>query len=212
MRTRISLKSTGIRILLGLLLLCMAINPIAAFSEEDYPPAWPLPKLTGDPQKDMLTVAQSQIGYTASATNLSVYWVWAGSIGKTTSWCTEFVCWCASAAQIPESVIPLKWSSAGLRSWFAEKGAYYCVSGGCTSDECGCRKLSAGTIAAADLRPGDILLFDTDGNMDNGPDPRIQAGGRRKVCFRMVRCAEPKNKVALPQQAAHFRAEYRQPQ
>lgn len=48
---------------------------------------------------------------------------------------------------------------------------YYLLDGGidCTSD-CECNSMSSGTLTVDDLEPGDILLIETSGDPDDGPD------------------------------------------
>ena len=143
---------------------------ITASAEELYPPSLNLPKLSGDKKKDIISIALSQEGYVASDTNLSEYWVWAGGVGSSHGWCTEFVCWCAEKAGIDHSIIPIKWGSNGLREFFAENNQYYSIEGGCSDYTCGCVDQSKRTIKFEEIQPGDILLVDTNDNMNDGPD------------------------------------------
>ncbi len=153
-------------VLLSVIILLFCAGGMA---EEEYPPAYPLPKLTGNMVEDFIAVARSQVGYTASETNLSEYWVWAGEKG-THAWCTEFVCWCAAKANIPETVVPLVNGTQKMRSFFSKQGRYYCMKDGCTGTECACASLSSGTITFEDLQPGDIILMETNNNYDDGSD------------------------------------------
>ena len=162
-------------LLAAVLLICPYMASGAA--GEEYPPARALPALAGNDVEDIIAVARSQVGYAASATNLSEYWVWAGSVGTTHSWCTEFVCWCAAKANIPQTIVPLVWSSGKMRAFFSARGTFYSVESGCTSSACGCAGLSSKTLSMNGVRPGDILLVDTDGNMDNGPDHTVLVSG-----------------------------------
>lgn len=71
--------------------------------------------LTGDQRKDMIAVAQSQVGYhegnsegeldgTSSGDgNYTEYGRYYGSNGR--AWCTEFASWCARHAGIPTSIL-----------------------------------------------------------------------------------------------------------
>ena len=150
--------------------LCLVSASALSGGVDEYPSAYPVPALTGNYVKDFISVARSQVGYTASSDNTSEYWVWAGSKGTTHAWCSEFVSWCAAKANIPETIVPLARSSAKFRTFVSDQGRLYSFAYGCTSSTCGCVGLASGTLSAADLQPGDILLIDTDGQMDNGPD------------------------------------------
>ncbi len=72
-------------------------------------------KLSGDPREDMLAVARSQIGYTSGLSedelsgwveesgNYSEYGRYFGKARA--AWCTEFACWCARQAGVPEDIL-----------------------------------------------------------------------------------------------------------
>lgn len=157
---RIAAKKRAAGLFLGLVLLIGAGMQVLA----DFDPAKPLPSLTGRYVYDLLNIAESQKDYHESAdTGETVYSDWAGQSGN--AWCSEFVSWCARQAQIPEDIIPTKRSAAAFRTAFYGKGSYYLLEGGIGEAGCGCGSRAAGTLALSDLRPGDILLVET-----NTPD------------------------------------------
>ena len=147
----------------------LLLRPISVPAAAEPPAAYPLPAMSGKPLEDFLAVAESQVGYTATESNESIYWKWAGSVGKTTSWCSEFVAWCGAMAGVSEYV-PLRWSSKGFREYYAAKNAFFSITGGCHDDKCGCAKIAGAELAVGDLKAGDIILWDTDNNLSNGPD------------------------------------------
>lgn len=67
--------------------------------------SYPVPELSGNYCEDIISVAESQLGYTESGTGETVYSSWAGQPGR--SWCSEFVAWCANRTGIPTSIIPV---------------------------------------------------------------------------------------------------------
>ena len=89
-------------------------------------------KLTGNYRKDILAVAASQLGYaegfyendlsgegpSGSASNYSEYGWYFGTNGS--SWCSEFVSWCARQAKIPESILGSS-TSASFRKFGGHK-------------------------------------------------------------------------------------------
>lgn len=67
--------------------------------------SYPVPELSGNYCEDIISVAESQLGYTESGTGETVYSSLAGQPGR--SWCSEFVAWCANRTGIPTSIIPV---------------------------------------------------------------------------------------------------------
>ncbi|MCR5576992.1 MAG: hypothetical protein K6F56_08295 [Oscillospiraceae bacterium] len=100
--------------------------------------------LTGNWAEDLLTVAQSQIGYPESSANYAVstgghrngytrYGAWYGI--PYGDWCAMFISFCLNYADIPESAMPYDCSCASwaetldARSMFAYRGSYVPKSG-----------------------------------------------------------------------------------
>ena len=143
-------------LMLAALICAVPIRVLAAFD-----PAKPLPALTGKYIFDLLNVAESQEWYRESPdTSETVYSDWAGQSGR--AWCSEFVSWCARQAQIPEEIIPSKNSALTFRTFFYQRNSYYLVEGGVPDTGCGCETRASGVLSLNDLRPGDILLVETD--------------------------------------------------
>ncbi len=135
-----------------------------------YADPFELPKLTGDKRKDFIAVAMSQLDYTEAEDGSTCFGAWAGD--PYCNWCSEFAAWCAEQAGIPKTVIPKGTSSRKYRNFFAEKGRYYYIAEGIdgknTEFMSGYKNI--GTISAEDLIEGDIILKESDGDINNGPD------------------------------------------
>ncbi len=136
--------------------------------ETKNPVNFPVPKLSGVDQDDILRVAKSQLGYQGSPDGYSIYAAWAGQEGKW--WCSEFVAWCANKAGIPESVIPVGIGSGQYRRFYSQKGQYYIVRNNQDNSACGCETLASKIISLKEIQPGDIILFETNGDFSGGPD------------------------------------------
>lgn len=136
--------------------------------KNNYADSLPLPKLTGDYQKDLIAVAKSQLGYKESETGETIYSAWAGQNGK--AWCSEFVAWCANKAKIPTSIIPVGKSSNQYRDFFSKRGKFYIVSNGQDNNLCGCEQYASGIISISEILPGDILVVESNNNYSDGAD------------------------------------------
>lgn len=114
----------------------------------------------------VLSVAISELGYTATAGGYSKYGDWAGNAYG--EWCTEFVTWCVSRADelYGTSMLgvdyPNQKSCEGSSTWFKEQGRYITVNGGLKGEE-GQFYLSDG-VSVADRpyvpQPGDFIYFE----------------------------------------------------
>ncbi len=139
-------------------------------SSNSYADPFALPDLTGDRRTDFIAVAMSQVGYTEAMDGSTCFGAWAGD--PYCNWCSEFAAWCAEQAGIPKTVIPKGTSSRKYRNFFAEKGRYYYIAEGIdgknTEFMSGYKNI--GTISAEDLIEGDIILKESDGDINNGPD------------------------------------------
>ncbi len=120
-----------------------------------------LPERTGDWADDVVAVAQSQIGYAESQTNFQVaedgetrqgytrYGAWYGN--EYGDWNAMFVSFCLHYAAVPESEFP---QAAGAYAWVTELN----------------RKNLYADAADYTPVPGDLVFFDTDGEMDGKAD------------------------------------------
>ena len=123
----------------------------------------------------LMAVARSQIGYRGTlkgGNKYSVYADWAEQDGR--NWCSEFASWCAARAGIPQTVIPLCRSTSQFMTAFSEKESFYLVVGGAhpaqgEDDEC-TAKANGRSLSPAEIKPGDILLVETDDNYAGGSD------------------------------------------
>ncbi len=116
-------------------------------AEDGYPPALPLPALTGEQSVDTAAIARSQVGYVAE--DGTVYGAWWKSRSiywyrdyTHTEWCGVFVTWCADKA------------GAGIDVAFNEDAAVV--------DELFTwlkKNAYAVTDFSDDPRPGDFLFF-----------------------------------------------------
>jgi DNA-binding Xre family transcriptional regulator/signal peptidase I len=93
--------------------------------------------LTSDQRKDIVDIAQSQIGYQEGGSSSHM-------------WCAMFVSWCAHVAGVPTSVVPNhSYTPTGLQ-WFRDRGLAY----------------SRSTVANGGYtpQPGDIIYFKSSRN------------------------------------------------
>lgn len=156
-------KKRAVGAALALMLLLALCAPVTVFA--DTPAALPVPGTTGHYVRDLIAVAQSQIGYMEeSLTHRTVYSDWAGQIGR--PWCSEFASWCADQAGIPRTIFPARNSIGRFRSFFSEINCFYLVEGGYEYN-CPCREYAEDrTLPLTELRPGDILLIETNHDID----------------------------------------------
>lgn len=137
---------------------------------EHYEGPLPTPTLTGNLREDFIAVAKSQLGYMEAEDGSSYYGAWADQTYN--GWCSEFAAWCAYTAGVPGSIFPLGRSSEEYRDFYYNKGRYYylqgCIDGASTSFMNGYS--GVGTISIDELQPGDLLLTESDGVVDDGPD------------------------------------------
>lgn len=73
----------------------------------------------------IIEVAEGEIGYEESGTNVTKYGSW---YGLQDAWCAIFVSWCANQANVSTSVITKTASTATMRTFFNNKGTYYASS------------------------------------------------------------------------------------
>lgn len=87
-----------------------------------YPPLKPITyKATGNQRKDIVGFAKTQIGYVEGSGNNTYFGSWFGL--NRNPWCAMFVCWAASKAGVPASVVP-RLASAD-RSWAKKQKVYH---------------------------------------------------------------------------------------
>ncbi len=111
------------------------------------PPARPLPNLTGNRALDVVNIANSQVGYTASSggTIFGAWWTNVTNWGYDYSradWCAMFVCWCANQAGAGLNVAyNLNGASTSLLlDWYKSRG-------------------QANVNFSANPQPGDFIFF-----------------------------------------------------
>ena len=114
----------------------------------------------------VLSVAVSELGYTATKGGYSKYGEWGGNAYG--EWCTEFVTWCVNRADELYGVsmlgvdYPNQKSCEGSSAWFKEQGRYVTVNGGLRGEE-GQFYLSDG-VSVADRpyipQPGDFIFIE----------------------------------------------------
>lgn len=146
---------------------CPDQNDAAGFA-----PPLPVPSLSGNWRKDFINVARSQLGYHEAYDGSTCYGDWFGT--PYCLWCSEFASWCAHAAGIPDSVIKPSTSTNRFIGFFAPQGRYFYVEGGIDGSktpfmqEAGYDNIPK--IKPEDLEPGDLLMMETHGDPENGPD------------------------------------------
>ena len=126
-------------------------------------------------RENMLTIAESQLGYRETAENYTKYGKWYGMDGQ--PWCAMFVSWCARRAGVPQSVIPNFASCTyGGMKWFREQGRWknadYTPRGGdlvffdFEDEDGGGRDGLAEHVAIVEYATGDTI-HTIEGNTDN---------------------------------------------
>lgn len=78
---------------------------------------------TGDSLEDIIAIAETQLGYTEGAGDITKYGAWYGMNGQ--PWCAMFVSWCANEAGISNSVIKSHASCDVGMQWFDENGRFF---------------------------------------------------------------------------------------
>lgn len=152
--------------------LSMNIVNVTFGKENEYIYADPFetPNLTGVWRTDIIAVAESQMGYTEAEDGSTYFGAWIGTGDPAQAWCSEFASWCAYKAGIPERVFPRKTSSRRFQEYFHKQGRFFFLEGGIRPEESGYGKSNAKTISPDELKPGDILLVDTNMNFEDGAD------------------------------------------
>lgn len=91
-------------------------------------------RLTGDPRRDMVSIARSQLGYQEGGSpnqlsgeiyggvNHTEYGAW---YGMQDMWCAMFVSWCANLAGVSTEVVPSHCFTPDGLQWFATRGQAY---------------------------------------------------------------------------------------
>lgn len=152
-------------VLLSFIVILM-LMVLPAHAKGSYPPANPLPPLTGNYREDLISVCNSQLGYVEDESGNSIYAAWAGQAGR--PWCSEFVAWCARKAGISKAIIPTGTSSKKYMKVFSRQGRLFIPQGNC--DDCICRQYTAKNIPFKDIKRGDIIYTETNGDYEGGPD------------------------------------------
>ncbi len=124
----------------------------------------PKKELSGNPRKDALTIALSQVGYREKRRNgrqYSYYGGWASDSQAATGapWCSEFVAWCIQKAGVPEELYPRFTSVYAARNFFGPLGRVFAVEGGNKHSADWIKKKNyAGAISLTDIQRGDVVL------------------------------------------------------
>lgn len=136
--------------------------------EKSYQEAFLLPELTGNWREDIIAVAESQLGYEEAVDGSTLFGAWAGDAKQ--AWCSEFTSWCAYQVGIPETIFPKKRSSRAFHKYYSEIGRFYFLEGGIGPKVSGYGSSHAEMISLEELKPGDIILKETNGDYSNGAD------------------------------------------
>lgn len=151
-----------IMLVLGLLWGLGGSMHVSAAYSFDLPK--PVPELTGRKISDFLKIAASQEGYHESApvadqkSESYFGYVYGNS---TSAWCSEFLVWSAREAGIGETVIPTKRAAKPFRTYYGNRDRFFLVEGGIGEEGCGCGSAACKVISPSEIRPGDILLIET---------------------------------------------------
>lgn len=156
------------RVVLLILLALFLLFVHGAQAASGIPDPYPLPSLTGNYRDDLVAVANSQLGYAEAPDGSNYFAYWYDPSNPTADWCTEFFDWCAAQAHIPASIVPKASAVHSLQGFYLTQGRFYFLTGGITESLAGMTGIE--TISIEDARPGDILLTESYGNPENGPD------------------------------------------
>ena len=115
--------------------------------------------------KQLLAIAEKEIGYEEGPDNLTKYGEWSGD--KHAAWCAEFVCWCVNQVDeqhgtaLLHEVYP-KWSGQNTgRDWFLKRGRFAYRKGSCPGWGSQWLKGDDHTLEKNEYipRPGDLMFF-----------------------------------------------------
>ncbi len=162
-------RAGSIWLRLGIGMLALSLSLLFAMQAEavtiPYPKSYDASSLTGNPRKDMVTIATSQIGYKEVQENGNKYSYYAEYIGTGSgNWCTEFVSWCLLQSGLPKSLSGSKSnlkSKSSLVRYFGKQGRMYVLQGGSSKASAWQSDYvdSVQTITPNQIEPGDILLI-----------------------------------------------------
>ncbi len=116
-------------------------------------------------------IAQEEVGYTESGTNVTKYGSWYGLQDE---WCAMFVAWCANQANISTSIIPKYAYCLDMRDFFEDRGKFLASSayGGSVQPQVGDIYFQ-GTSASSATHVGIIYkvsgntIYTIEGNVSN---------------------------------------------
>ncbi|MBQ2117118.1 MAG: CHAP domain-containing protein, partial [Lachnospiraceae bacterium] len=131
----------------------------------------PLPELALDIQDNAVNLAISQLGFIEGTDNDNAY-AESLRIANNQKWCMSFVTWCAYNAGIDHSNWPSSGdfsSSSRTAQWFSRQGRYHSKSDVGWSSPHGAKDNSP-FDKSYKPKPGDVVVFDTNGNLKDGPD------------------------------------------
>ena len=110
--------------------------PVSTTPRYEYPEIWEATlkdvALTGNLKDDLLSVARSQIGYTADSAFIfreggkhfySRYGEWYGA--PYAEWCVMFISFCAHYANVPQSILPRDAGVVSMMNYMIESNAFH---------------------------------------------------------------------------------------
>lgn len=156
-----------------LLAACMLVGLVPVWqvdaSAASYPAAYSTPSLTGNQAYDAASIAKSQIGYTTSTENYTVYTAEIGGV-QGSAWCAYFVKWCLNKAGVTDylSVSGGAGSTTSLWVYFNSMGSWH----GNFNQAWSYGSKSGTNTKDSSYTPqiGDVVLFETNSSLSDGPD------------------------------------------
>ncbi len=142
--------------LLLILLLCAPFAQAEEIIDQGTPP---------DFVRQLLAVAEAELGYVEGGNNYSKYGEWSGD--PNAAWCAEFICWCVDqvdqqqGTQLLNNVYP-KYSGQNTgKIWFTKRGRFVYRKGYCPDWGYQWLKGSDRYLEKNEYipRPGDLMFF-----------------------------------------------------
>ena len=142
--------------LLIVLLLCAPLAQAEQIIDQGTPP---------DFVKQLLAVAEAELGYVEGGNNYSKYGEWSGD--PNAAWCAEFICWCVDqvdeqqGTQLLNNIYPNYSGQNTGKIWFTKRGRFVYRKGYCPDWGYQWLKGSDHYLAKNEYipRPGDLMFF-----------------------------------------------------
>lgn|GEM_PF-1916898 len=148
------------------LILVFPIHSFASDIQVPYPLSAGTVSVTDDPRENILSIAQSQLGYAGvrddSGSKYSYFAQWCGTCPS--NWCSEFASWCGWMAGMPENLFPQCTCVDDFLKYFGSMGQIYDLAEGNSMGRQWIGSYYTKTITLSEVQPGDIILIRRNSN------------------------------------------------